>query len=111
MSYKHYLQKVKYVSAILRALRDQGWVYDTTGYVGTIAQKGEWSFVLWNNSPYAKEFAVPQGKNWALYYKDRVIDAGRKLKPPEGVIKRVVEKASKYKKLYNLAGSLQTKSK
>ena len=102
MNFGKYLQKMKYISAILRALRDQGWVcpgyeqgkgYNTPEYSGTIAQKGDWSFVLWNHSPYAKEFAVPRGKNWGLFYKDRLMVSGRNLKPPESVIKRVVEMA------------------
>lgn len=102
MNFGKYLQKEKYIATILRALRDQGWAcpeyeqggrksrqYDAPEYFGTIAQKGDWSFVLWNHSPYAKEFAVPLRKNWALYYRDRLMDAGRKLKPPERIVERV----------------------
>lgn len=107
-NFGRYVRKEKYVAAILRALRDQGWIcpeydqarkikaalYNVPEYCGTIAQKGDWSFVLWNHSPYAKEFAVPEGKKWALYYKSRQIYSGRNLKPPINVVKKVVEAES-----------------
>ena len=106
-NFGRYLEKEQYIVAILRVLRDHGWIcpeyehkrekitrlYNAPEYFGTIAQKGDWSFVLWKHSPYAKEFAVPRGRNWALYFKNRVIDSGRNLKPPESVIKRVIEMA------------------
>ena len=105
MNIGRFIEKEKYVVAILQALREHGWIcpeyeqarktktvlYNVPEYSGTIAQKGDWSFVLWNHSPYAKEFAVPLRKNWALYYRDRLIDAGRNLKPPEKVIARVIK--------------------
>ena len=106
-NFGRYLEKEQYIVAILQALRDHGWIcpeyehkrekitrlYNAPEYFGTIAQKGDWSFVLWKHSPYAKVFEVPKGKNWGLFYKDRLIDSGRKLKPPESVIKRVIGKA------------------
>ena len=109
-NFGQFIEKEKYVAAILRALRDQGWFcpeYESARkaitmqyigihvpeYCGTIAQKGEWSFVLWNHSPYTDDFALPRGRKWGLFFRDRLVDSGRKLKPPESVIRRVVAKA------------------